>query len=82
MNSMPFENAIGFVEGRTVTYNSYFLCHFGLLWRVVSLGIIPHLLFSYYKSIKITKKNWTKLNYNHFDRIVVGVVGRGHDFSF
>ena len=38
--------ALLIVEGRTVTYNCLkYLCHFGLLWTVVSLAIIPHLLF-------------------------------------
>ena len=35
------------IEGRMVTYSCSFLCHFGLLWRVFSLAIIPYLLFIY-----------------------------------
>ena len=37
--------ALIIVGGCTVTYNCEFLCHFGILWRVVSLAVIPHLRF-------------------------------------
>ena len=37
--------ALLIVEGRTMTYSCKCLCHFGFLWIVVSLAIIPHLLF-------------------------------------
>ena len=39
------------VDGRTVTYSCKCLCHFGLLWTVVSFAIIPHLLFYIYIAI-------------------------------
>ena len=44
------EHTLLIVEGRTVTYSCSCLCHFGLLWTVVSLAIIPHLLFYIYNT--------------------------------
>ena len=40
----------------------YFLCHFGLLWRVVSLTIIPHLLSLYILYIWPNIDNSVSLN--------------------
>ena len=35
----------------TVSYSCWFLCHFGLLWRIISLAIISHLLLLYHRSL-------------------------------